>query len=129
MYNNAEDVYYQELSQLNSSNETLGIQMVHDHLSNGHCHGKIHNAKLSLHIYRELNPIPQEKPCAAQGRQEPTRLPVGPNPGLPEMPCPNQEEQESASLPSVKTGSSISTLETLESNPDSPKANWVIQYE
>ncbi|KAJ9060420.1 hypothetical protein DSO57_1031131 [Entomophthora muscae] len=68
--------------------------------------------------FMESNPGPQEKPCADQGRQEPTRMPIGPNPGLPEMPCPKQEEQEPASLPSVKTGSSISRLETPELNPD-----------
>ncbi|KAJ9054477.1 hypothetical protein DSO57_1014157 [Entomophthora muscae] len=65
---------------------------------------------------------PQKKPYVDQGRQEPAQLPVGLTPGPPEMPCPNQEEQESASLPSVKTGSSISTLETPELNPNPPKA-------
>ncbi|KAJ9072400.1 hypothetical protein DSO57_1027961 [Entomophthora muscae] len=43
------------------------------------------------------------------------------------MLCPNQEEQEPASLPSVETGSLISTLKTQESNPNPPKGNHVTQ--
>ncbi|KAJ9067347.1 hypothetical protein DSO57_1000259 [Entomophthora muscae] len=70
----------------------------------------------------ESNLGSQKKHCYDQGRQEPARLPVGPNPGPPEISCPNQEEQKTANLPSVNTGGSKSTLETLESNPDPPKA-------
>ncbi|KAJ9088452.1 hypothetical protein DSO57_1022933 [Entomophthora muscae] len=71
----------------------------------------------------ELNPSPQELPCVNQGRQEPARPTVGPNPRLPEMLCPDHERQEPVSLLSIETESSISTLETPESNPDPPKAN------
>ncbi|KAJ9087406.1 hypothetical protein DSO57_1033640 [Entomophthora muscae] len=67
---------------------------------------------LALKIW-ESNPSPQEMPCIDQGRQEPARLPVGPNPEPLEMPFPNQEEQEPAILSSIKTKSSISTLETI----------------
>ncbi|KAJ9059374.1 hypothetical protein DSO57_1003196 [Entomophthora muscae] len=85
--------------------------------------GVMNNISILVLKTWESNPRPQEMPCVDQDGQEPSRLPVGPNPGLPEMPCPNQEGQKPASLPSVKTGSSISTLETPESNPDPPKAN------
>ncbi|KAJ9052718.1 hypothetical protein DSO57_1031468 [Entomophthora muscae] len=75
----------------------------------------------------ESNHRSQKKPCDDQGRQKPARLSVGPNPEPPEISCPNQEEQEPANLPSVKTGSLKSTLESPESNPDPPKANKVTQ--
>ncbi|KAJ9066976.1 hypothetical protein DSO57_1004406 [Entomophthora muscae] len=72
---------------------------------------------------QELKPSLQEMPCVNQGRQEPARLPVGTNPGPLEMPCPNQEGQEPVSLLSIENESSISTLETPESNPDPSNEN------
>ncbi|KAJ9081208.1 hypothetical protein DSO57_1017222 [Entomophthora muscae] len=69
----------------------------------------------------KLKPRSQGKPYVDQSRQETSQLPVGSNPGPPEIDDPNQEEQKPANLPSVNTGGSKSTLETLESNPDPPK--------
>ncbi|KAJ9072910.1 hypothetical protein DSO57_1022239 [Entomophthora muscae] len=44
----------------------------------------------------ESNPGSQKKPCYGQDRQEPAQLPFGPNPGLSEISCPNQEERKPA---------------------------------
>ncbi|KAJ9072067.1 hypothetical protein DSO57_1031011 [Entomophthora muscae] len=66
-------------------------------------------------------------PFTNQDRQGPASLPVEPNPGLQEIPCPNQEGQESASLPAAKTEGSIPALKIPESNPGPPKTNLATQ--
>ncbi|KAJ9069644.1 hypothetical protein DSO57_1016281 [Entomophthora muscae] len=70
----------------------------------------------------ELKPRSQGKPYVDQSGQETTQLPVGSNPGPPEIDDPKQGEQKPANLSSVNTGGLKSTLETLELNPDPPKS-------
>ncbi|KAJ9089337.1 hypothetical protein DSO57_1013919 [Entomophthora muscae] len=69
----------------------------------------------------ELKPGSQGKPYVDQSGQETAQLLAGSSPGPPEIDDPKQGEQKPANLPSVNTGGSKSTLETLESNPDPPK--------
>ncbi|KAJ9084676.1 hypothetical protein DSO57_1021825 [Entomophthora muscae] len=61
----------------------------------------------------ELKPRSQRKPYVDQSGQETNQLPVGSNPGPPEIDDPKQGEQKPANLPSVNTGGLKSTLETL----------------
>ncbi|KAJ9061201.1 hypothetical protein DSO57_1022879 [Entomophthora muscae] len=75
----------------------------------------------------ELKSGSQGKPYVNQNRQETAQLPVGSNPGPPEIDDPKQEEQKPANLPSVNNGGLKSTLETQESNPDPPKTTQVTQ--
>ncbi|KAJ9069610.1 hypothetical protein DSO57_1016771 [Entomophthora muscae] len=82
------DLFVSELSSIEKNIHTLSVMNV-----------------ISILVLKtwEFNPVSQKKPCDEQGRQEPARLPVGPNPGPSEMSFPNQEKQEHASLLSVKT--------------------------
>ncbi|KAJ9085881.1 hypothetical protein DSO57_1009721 [Entomophthora muscae] len=61
----------------------------------------------------ELKPRSQGKPYVDQSRQETAQLPVGSNPGAPEIDDPKQGEQKPSNLSSVNTGGLKSTLETL----------------
>ncbi|KAJ9078660.1 Cbx7p [Entomophthora muscae] len=96
---------------------------------------KLLNAQLAIQQYLEKKTRKRgapgrkgmEKPYVNQSRQETAQLPVGSNPGPPEIADPNQEEQKPANLPSVNTGGLKSTLETLELNPNPPKTTQVTQ--
>ncbi|KAJ9062259.1 hypothetical protein DSO57_1012705 [Entomophthora muscae] len=73
----------------------------------------------------KLKPGSQGKPYVDQSGQGTAQLLVGSSPGPPEIDDPKQGERKPANLPSVNTGDSKSTLETLESNPNPPKTTQV----
>ncbi|KAJ9065305.1 hypothetical protein DSO57_1021075 [Entomophthora muscae] len=83
------------------------------------------DAPTALCVMNEISIL--GKPYVDHSRQETAQIPVGSNPGPPEIDDPKQEEQKPANLPSVNAGGLKSTLETLESKPDPPKTNQVTQ--